>query len=147
MSTPASTAPITHPAFGDLIHGYFAEDAIADGASHLLDPRLTAEVRLNVPLVLTNAVHADAVAWDRDEAINTADARGRDLLLVMRRAALQAVETNEPVGFSLARVPNKTRSGALSQAEIATTVDLVVRVEYFNATGRPCLVVSQRDEV
>lgn len=142
MATSTPTSTITDPIFGDLIYGYFASHAIADGLSVQLDPKLTREVRLNVPVVLTKAAHDSCVAWDRDEAINDIDARGRDLLLVMRGAAIRAVETNSPQSFTLHRVENRTTSGDLSSDEDGSPVSLVVRPEYFDGTGAPCLVIG-----
>lgn len=130
----------TEPA--SLIHAYTAEDAERDGLLIRYNPATALEAGYAIPLLLTVAAHRNAVEWTRGGGWQSEDARFWDVLSVIRAAAKASLASGRAYQTKVYRVPNRTRSGALSKSTTATPQALVVRAEGFNLLGEPCIIVS-----
>lgn len=125
-----------------LIHAYTAEDAERDGELIHLSPATALEAGYNLRVLLTRAAHREVVEWTRGGGWQSEDARFWDVLSVIRGAAKAALSHGRAYEAKVYRVPNYTRSGALSRSETATAQRLMVRAEGYNLTGEPCVIVA-----
>lgn len=92
-------------------------------------------------MLLTKAAHREVVEWTRGGGWQSEDARFWDVLSVIRGAAKAALASGRPYETKVYRVPNHTRSGALSRSETTTVQRFVIRAEGWNLTGEPCIIV------
>lgn len=101
--------------FGPPIHTYTRAQAIADGT--LIDVTdLAHEYGFTVPVAMTAAAHADAVAWDHG-AMQDETGRLWDVLTMLRHAIWKAshsgpaaVANTRELVFQVMRVPNTARA-------------------------------------
>ena len=98
--------------FGEVVHTYTREQAMADGA--LIDVSQAAkEAGFRLPMAVTASVWADAVAWDGsvEEECCDQDESGRlwDLLFMAHHAAVRAREGADRITFSWLRIPRGGR--------------------------------------
>lgn len=125
-----------------LIYAYTAEDAERDGDLIHLSPATALEAGYGIRVLLTKAAHREVVEWTHDGGWQSEDARFWDVLSVIRGAAKAALANERAYETKVYRVPNYTRSGALSRSETATAQRLVVRAEGWNLAGEPCIIVA-----
>jgi len=125
-----------------LIYAYTAEDAERDGELLHLSPATALEAGYGIRVLLTKGAYREAVEWTRGGGWQSEDARFWDVLSVIRAAAKAALANERAYETKVYRVPNYTRSGAVSRAESATPQHLVVRAEGYNLTGEPCIIVA-----
>lgn len=125
-----------------LIHAYTAEDAERDGELIHLSPATALEAGYGIRVLLTKRAHREAVEWTRGGGWQSEDARFWDVLSVIRAAAKAALANERAYETKVYRVPNYTRSGAVSRSESATPQRLVVRAEGYNLTGESCIIVA-----
>lgn len=125
-----------------LIHAYTAEDAERDGELIHLSPATALEAGYGIRVLLTKRAHREAVEWTRGGGWQSEDARFRDVLSVIRAAAKAALANGRAYETKVYRVPNYTRSGAVSRSQSATPQRLVIRAEGYNLSGEPCIIVA-----
>lgn len=125
-----------------LIYAYTAEDAERVGELIHQSPATALEAGYGIRVLLTKAARREAVEWTRDGGWQSEDARFWDVLSVVRAAAKAALTNGRAYEAKVYRVPNYTRSGALSRSETATVQRLVVRAEGYNLSGEPCIIVA-----
>lgn len=136
MSNPTITE-----LFGEPISVYTVAQGVEDGFMVDATSATTLEAGYRLPVTFTRKAWDDLVTWERG---GCQDEQGRlwDVLWMMRRAAKAAVaEPGERYRFAMLRIPNRTKSGNLSNSERAVTVRVDVTVQAYDATGRPCLTV------
>lgn len=103
--------------FGSVIHSRTREDALADG--DLVDAGdMAREARFRIPVALTRAAWAEAVAWDEDRP-EPQDEDGRlwDVLYMAGIAAGNA-PGGDRVTFRVFRIPNEDRGRQWNEAEL-----------------------------
>lgn len=138
-----NTTPKTPENEFDLVAVYTAEDAVGDGVLLHFSPATALEAGYKLPVLLTTAAHAAAVAWTRPGEWQSEDARFWDVLTVIRATAKAAVsEPGRTFQTYVLRVPNATPSGKQSTATTASRQQLVVTCEGYNLTGQACLIIS-----
>jgi hypothetical protein len=144
--TPA-TDPMTE-FFGEPIYIYTPAQAVEDGVLLHLNPATALEAGYTIPVLLTPGAYAEAIEWTRDDPWQSEDARFWDVLSVGRAAAKAALASpGERTMFRVYRVPNRTKSGAMSRAEIASrSAFLVCTVEGYDGQGGACITISLWEE-
>lgn len=145
----AETTPNSLPdGFGEPIYAYTAAQAVQDGTLLQFSPATALEAGYALPVLLTQSAYQDAIEWTRprDEWMQGEDARFWDVLNVARAAGKRAIATGRPCRFKLSRIANRTKSGAWSKSTTAATTFLEVRIEGFDLSGRPCLIISTPGE-
>lgn len=134
-----------HPLFGEVIHRYTQEQAIADGV--LVDhSKIAREAGFGWPVVMTAAAHADAVTWSSGGGFQDEEGRAWDVMTMAGHAARQhatrsggQVRVGERIPFQMVRVPNTPRS----RNPKPTTMHLVVSSR---DDGSPCFTIMMPDE-
>lgn len=110
--------PPNHADFGNVIFCYTRQQALEDGV--LVDASAMAkEAGFTLPVALTAAAWADAVAWNEADNERQAyqDESGRlwDVLFMAAHAIRSDSERRQPLFFSLNRIPRDGRSQSSRQ--------------------------------
>lgn len=90
--------------WGEPIHVYTREQALADGVLIAMPKELALEAGYGVPVLLTRAAWSDLVQWPEGEGLQDETGRAWDVLWMARSAAQRAVVTGEAQGFRMLRV-------------------------------------------
>lgn len=133
--------------FGEVIHAYTAKQGLADGMLVQCHPEVARETGFRLPVLMTKAAFAEVVEWSRpgEEWLQSEDARFRDVL-TLARYSMRSRPNETAATLTVARVPNRTKSGAFSKAQTPTDVRLKVTLEGFDVAGDPCLIISLPEE-
>lgn len=116
-----SQPPPSHADFGNVIFRYTRQQALKDGV--LIDASAMAtEAGFTVPVALTAAAWADAVAWNESDNERQAyqDESGRlwDVLFMAAHAIRSNSDDEQPLRFSLNRIPRDGRSHASREVSL-----------------------------
>lgn len=104
----------------EIIHSYTRAQAIADGA--LFNLTVTAEeAGFRVPVAITSAAWAEAIAWDQDDYSQDEAGRMWDVL-TMARFACAASGEEQRRDYAMVRVPNA--KGAEAPEEITLSLHI-----------------------
>jgi hypothetical protein len=131
--------------WGTVIHTYLVSDAVADGTMIPVDQAVATKAGFKIPVVISAGAWADLVAWDRDETWQDESARLRDVLFMTYLAARVSRDTNT-VSVTIGRVPNRTSSGAPSQAQVPERATFEAVVQAYDKSGSPCLTIYLPEE-
>lgn len=108
MTTNTPAAPSLFDLFGEVIHSYTREQAIADGV--LVDlTALAAEAGFSCPVAITRTAWAHAIEWTRSEGWQDETGRAWDVVWMASNAARRAARSTGRRNFDLFRVPNTGR--------------------------------------
>jgi len=123
-----------------IIISYTAEDAVRDGVLIHFNPATALECGYRIPVLLTTAAHAEAIAWTGPEGMQSEDARFWDVLWMARPAAkATCANPGQSFEFVLFRVPNDGASETASQVRLKIVAEM-----YNRETG--CLIIALPDE-
>ena len=131
----------------NVIFSYSAAEAESDGTLMRFAPKTAAEYGFQIPVLVTSAAYAETIEWTRpgDEWMQSEDARFWDVLTMARVGISRSTDPSR-AEFHVARVPNRTRSGAFSGSERATTVAMKITAEGYTGNGDACLIISLLEE-
>lgn len=130
----------------EIIHTYLVADAVADGTMRTIDALLAAEAGFKIPVIMTTGAWAELVAWERDDSSQDEKGRLWDVLFLTAVAARRIGAKDSFVAVSIGRVPNRTPSGELSQAERPERVTFNAVVQAYDRSGDPCLTIFMPEE-
>lgn len=123
-----------------IIISYTAEEAVHDGVLIHFNPATALECGYRIPVLLTTAAHAEAIAWTGDEGMQSEDARFWDVLWMARGAAkATCANPGQPFEFVVLRIPNDGAS------ETASELRLKIVAEMYN-TQTGCLIIALPDD-
>lgn len=126
-----------------IISAYTVADAVADGLFHPAPDQIRREAGYRCPVIFTQEAWAYAIQWDDDDP-RLQDETGRlwDVLMMMRRAAQQAIRAvGERAQFKFVAVPRLAGDGLPSQEEDPIGHALEVVVQGYDMDGTPCLTI------
>lgn len=107
--------------WGEVIHRYTRAQAIADGV--LVDvSEMAAEAGFRYPVAMTQALHAEAVAWDkRNTAYQDEEGRLWDVLIMAAHYGRQSPGTDRTTAKVL-RIPNTRRATVPRELEFTVHI-------------------------
>lgn len=129
----------------EIINTYLVADGVADGTMRPIDPAIAAEAGFKIPVIMTTGAWADLVAWERDDSSQDEEGRLWDVLFMTNLKARLNRESND-ITVEIGRVPNRTKSGALSNAERPERVTFNAVVQAYDTSGAPCLTIFLPEE-